>query len=104
MVVNSLTHFGALQGLFRTLLGALRAFDTLFARRLPFEPSAPPMSGVVADIAMMAFGDSAGGEALSESFEKVHMIIFAVMMVFIFQTLVLMSRAWLTFFGGQFAQ
>ena len=41
---------------------------------------------MVADIAMFAFGKSAAGDALSESFEKVHMIIFAVMMVFIFQT------------------
>ena len=42
MVVNSSTHFGALQGVFRTLLGALMAFDALLARRLTLEPSATP--------------------------------------------------------------
>ena len=42
MVVNSVTHFGALQGVFPTLLGVLMAFDTLLARRLTLEPSTTP--------------------------------------------------------------
>ena len=46
MVVNSLAHFGALQGVFRTLLGALMALDTLFARRLPLEASTTPLEGL----------------------------------------------------------
>ena len=33
------THFGALWEVFGTLLDALMAFDTLFARRLTLEPS-----------------------------------------------------------------
>ena len=35
-------HFGALWGVFGTLLGALMAFDTLLARRLTSEPSTTP--------------------------------------------------------------
>jgi Ca2+-binding EF-hand superfamily protein len=50
-------------------------------------------TGALTDLAITVYGEAAAGDAISESFEKVHMIIFSVMMVFIFQALVLMSMA-----------
>jgi Ca2+-binding EF-hand superfamily protein len=50
-------------------------------------------TGALTDLAIAVYGEAAAGDAISESFEKVHMIIFSVMMVFIFQALVMMHMA-----------
>jgi len=50
-------------------------------------------TGAVTNMAVWLLGKHAEGDALSESFENVHMVIFSVMMVFIFQALVLMVKA-----------